>query len=114
MRSLIRTLLRLGAVILLAGSVYLVVMKPRATAVSDNLVTKVDIAVQCSSVWSQWTDHAKPAALLLNGQAVTSFPAAQTSCSSASSTIRHLAIACAGAAVVMAGLSFLGRRTRIY
>jgi hypothetical protein len=101
-------------VILLAGSVYLVFMKPQATAVSDNLVTKVDIAVQCSSVWSQWTDHAKPAALLLNGQAVTSFPAAQSSCASASATIRHLAIACAAVAVLMAGLSVLGRRSLVY
>jgi hypothetical protein len=112
-RSLLRVLLRTGAVILLAGAVFLVVMKPQATVASDNLVTKVDIAVQCSSAWSQWTHHANPAALLLNGQSVASFPAAQNSCASASSTIKHLAIACGVAAVLMAGLSLVGRRRLI-
>jgi hypothetical protein len=107
---MIRFTLRALAVVLLIGAVYLVVMQPKATVAQENLVTKVGLQVECSSVWSQWTHHAKPADLLLNGHPLLSVPEAQNACASASTTIKHVAEGGAGGAVVLFGLSLLRRR----
>jgi hypothetical protein len=85
-------------------------MRPTTSVASANLLTKINIQVQCSSVWSQWTNHAKPAALLLNGQTLTRVPEAQQVCASASTTIKRIAGGAGGAALVMAGLSLVRRR----
>ncbi len=108
---MLRMLLRVVAIALLAVGVYLVVMRPTATVASTNLLTKVDIQVHCSSVWNQWTNHATPATLALNGQTLSTLPAAQSSCNSASTTIKHIAEGAGAGAIVLAGLSFVRRRT---
>jgi hypothetical protein len=97
---------------LVAVAVYLVVMRPTATVASANLLTKLNVQVQCASVWSQWTNQAKPPTLALNGQPLTNVAAAQNSCASASTTIKRIAEGGAGAGIVLAGLSFWPRRRR--
>jgi len=109
----IRFVLRLAAVLALAGAVYLVVLAPRATVAQSALLGKATtIQVGCSSVWSQETHHAKPAALLLDGHPLISVPEAQSSCASASTTIKHYAEGLVAGAVVLGGLSLLRRPGR--
>lgn len=107
---MIRFVLRLAAVLMLAGAIYLVVLAPTATVAQTNLLSKVSIQVGCSSVWSQETHHAKPAALLLDGHPLLSVPEAQSSCASASATIKHIAEGLVAGVVVLGGLSLLKRR----
>lgn len=113
MRLTLRVLLRLGAVVLLAGAVYLVTLAPKATVASDNLATQLNIAVQCTSDLSQWMHGSKPAALEVNNEALANVPAAQSSCSSATSELRNIAIGAAVAAVLLVGLSFVVRRPQL-
>jgi hypothetical protein len=108
----IRFVLRLAAVLALAGAVYLVVLAPRATVAQADLLSKVTLQVGCSSVWSQQTHHAKPAALLLDGKPLISVPEAQSACASASTKIKHYAEGLTAGAVVLGGLSFVRRRRR--
>jgi hypothetical protein len=107
---MIRFTLRALAAVLLIGAVYLVVMQPKATVAQENLVTKVGLQVECSSVWSQWTHHAKPADLLLNGHPLLNVPEAESACASASTKIEHIAEGGAGGGVVVVALSLLRRR----
>jgi hypothetical protein len=107
----LRVLLRVVAVALLAVAVYLIVMQPSASVASENLLSKVDLGVRCSSVWSQWTNHAKPAALVLNGQPLTSVPQAQSSCASASTTIKRAAGGSVATSLVLTLVSFFRRRS---
>lgn len=109
----LRVVLRLVAVVCLGVAIYLVVMKPTATVLGSSLLTKVDVGVQCSSEWSQWTGSDKPAALLLNGQPLTSVPEAQSSCANAGSTIKKVAGGLAGAAVLITAVSLLRRRAHL-
>jgi hypothetical protein len=106
----LRVLLRVVAVIALAVAAYLVVMQPSASVVNEALLSKVDVGVRCSSVWSQWTHHAKPAALILNGQPLTSFPQAQSACTSASTTIKRAAGGSVAASLVLTVVSLFRRR----
>ena len=110
MWAFVRVILRVVAVILLAVAVYLVVMQPSASVANENLLSKVDVGVRCSSVWSQWTNHAKPAALVLNGQPLTSVPQAQSSCASASTTIKRAAGGSVAASLVLTLVSLFRRR----
>jgi hypothetical protein len=111
----VRVLLRLIAAVALAGAIYLTIYQPKATVVGANLITKVNVGVQCSSVWDQWTNHAKPATLALNGTAITQLPAAQSSCQSASHKIKYIGGGLVAGAVVIFVLSFarLRRRPRV-
>jgi hypothetical protein len=102
----------MGAILLLAGAVGLVAYAPKANVVGLDLVTKVNIAVQCSSVWDQETHHAQPAELTLNGHSTVSPAAAQSACLSASHTIKHIAVGLAVGAVIALGVSFFLRRSR--
>jgi hypothetical protein len=108
----LRILFRVLAAVLLAGAIYLVVMKPTATVASESLLTKLDVQVQCASVWSQWTHNAKPAQLALNGQALSAVPEAQSSCASASTTIKHVAEGGAVAAAFLGIVSLKRARPR--
>ena len=108
----IRVLLRLVAVLFVAGAVYLVVMRPKANVLSADLGSKVTLSVQCSSVMDQWRHHAQPAVLELNSVPVTSVGAAQKDCASASQTIKHVGEAMVGGAVVATVVSFVFRRRR--
>ncbi len=72
----------------------------------------MNLSVKCSSALDQWTNHAKPAALVLNGQPLASVPAAQSSCASASSTIKHIAGGLALGGVLAFGVSLLRRKPR--
>jgi len=109
----IRFVFRLAAVVALAGAVYLVVLAPRATVAESALLGKAaTIQVGCSSVWSQETNHAKPAALLLDGHPLLTVPEAQGSCASASTKIKHYAEGLTAGAVVLGGISFVRRRRR--
>ncbi|HEY1828544.1 MAG TPA: hypothetical protein VGF87_11010 [Acidimicrobiales bacterium] len=110
MKLTLRILLRLGAIVLLAGAVYLVLLAPKATVASDNLAVNLNVAVQCSSELSQWTHGAKPASLEVNNQAVANLPAAQNACASATKDLGHIAIGAAVAALLLTVLSFLVRR----
>jgi ABC-type nitrate/sulfonate/bicarbonate transport system permease component len=112
MRGLLRFLLRVAALLLLAGAVYLVVLAPKATVASVGLGTNLNVQVQCSSVWDQETHHAQPATLAIGGHSLTSLPAAQSSCQSASRTIKEVVAGLTAGAVVAFGLSFLFRRSR--
>ncbi|HWE67349.1 MAG TPA: hypothetical protein VG298_11970 [Acidimicrobiales bacterium] len=112
MWRLLRVLLRFAAVVLLAVAVYLIVWAPKANVASADLVTKVSVTVQCSSVWDQWTHHAQPAALQVNGTSVTNLAAAQSSCQSASHTIKEAGAALTAGAVVALGVSLIPRRAR--
>ncbi|HEY3843399.1 MAG TPA: hypothetical protein VGL48_09125 [Acidimicrobiales bacterium] len=107
----LRLPLRFVALLLIGGAVVLVLWPPKANVASADLLTKVDVAVQCSSVWDQWTNHAQPAALTLNGSRLVSVPAAQSACQSASRKIKWAGGGAAGGAVVAVGLSFLLRRS---
>jgi hypothetical protein len=109
---MLRFLLRIAAVLLVAGAAYLVVWQPNANVAGADLLTKVSITVQCSSLWDQWTHHAHPAALDLNGKAVVNLQAAQSSCQSASSKIKRIAAGMTVGALVAVGTSFLFRRSR--
>jgi hypothetical protein len=112
MRAGLRFLLRLVAVLLVAGAAYLVIFQPKATVASGSLIIKANVTVQCSSVWDQWTNHAQPATLALNGTSLARLPAAQSSCASASRTIKRVAGALVAGAVVALVVSFLFRRVR--
>ncbi|HVA08626.1 MAG TPA: hypothetical protein VNG12_17975, partial [Acidimicrobiales bacterium] len=63
---LIRILLRITTIVMVAVAAYLVVWQPKATVASVNLTTPINVSVQCSSLWNQWTHHAQPASLNLN------------------------------------------------
>ncbi len=108
----LKVLLRLLAVVLVAGAVYLVVMRPKANVLSADLGSKVTLSVQCSSVLDQWRHHAQPAVLELNSVPVTNVDAAQQDCASASRTIKHVGAGMVGGAVVVTALSFVFRRRR--
>jgi non-ribosomal peptide synthetase component E (peptide arylation enzyme) len=106
----LRVLLRLAAVLLIAGVVYLVIMKPKANVLSAALGTKVTLSVQCSSVVDQWRHHAQPAVLDLNSVPVAQVGPAQKDCDSASRTIKQVGGAMVGGAAVAFGMSFFFRR----
>jgi hypothetical protein len=112
MLSSLRVLLRLLAVILVAGAVYLVVLQPKANVASLDLGKSLTVSVQCSSVMDQWRHHAQPAALELNGLHLTNLDAANSDCASASRTIKHVCEALVGGAGVAIGASFFFRRRR--
>jgi hypothetical protein len=112
MLRLLRIPLRLAAVVAVGVAAYLVVLQPTATVASESLLSKVSIGVKCSSALDQWTNHAKPAALVLNGQPLASVPPAQSSCASASSTIKRIAGGLAVGGVLAFGVSLLRRRPR--
>jgi hypothetical protein len=107
---MLRLLLRLLAVLCLAAGAYLTIMQPKETVVGVHVITKVNVSVQCSSVWDQLTHRAKPASLTLNGNAISSLPAAQNACASASRTIKKVDAGIGAGAVVTMGLSFVRRR----
>jgi hypothetical protein len=107
----LRIVLRVVAVVLIAVGAYLIWMQPTATVVSNSLLTKVTVQVRCSSVLNQWTNNAKPAALLLNGQPLISVPEAQSSCASPATTIKRVSAGLGGAAVVLVVVSLLRRRS---
>jgi hypothetical protein len=107
---MLRFLLRLLAVLCLAAGAYLTIMQPKETVAGVNIIAKVNVSVQCSSVWDQLTHHAKPASLTLNGNAISSLPAAQNACNSAGRTIKRVDAGLGAGAVVFLGLSFVRRR----
>jgi hypothetical protein len=109
---MIRFVLRVVALIALGVAIYLVVFSPTATVLQSNLLTKVGIQVKCSSVLSQWTHHAQPASLLLDGRPLASVPEAQSSCTSASHKIEGVAIGLVVGAGVLTGLSLVRRLRR--
>jgi hypothetical protein len=108
----LRVLLRLAAVLLIAGAVYLVVMKPKANVLSAALGPKVTLSVQCSSVMDQWRHHAQPAVLELNSVPVAQAAPAQKDCASASHTIKDVGAVMVGGAIVVFAVSFVFRRRR--
>jgi hypothetical protein len=109
---LIRILLRIVAVAALAVAAYLVVWQPKATVASVSLGTPINVSVQCSSLYNQWTHHAQPASLNLNSTRLVPLPAAQKACDSGSSKIKKIdAGLVIGAAVAMA-VSIVFRRRR--
>jgi len=110
MLRLLRIPLRIAAVVAVGAAIYLVVLQPTATVASEHLLSKVNIGVRCSSVLDQWTNHAKPAALVLNGQPLASVPSAQSSCASASLKIKHIAEGLALGGFMAFAVSFIGRR----
>ncbi|HEX3793407.1 MAG TPA: hypothetical protein VHV57_02780 [Acidimicrobiales bacterium] len=109
---MLRFLLRFLALACLAVAVFLVLMQPKETVAGVNVIAKVNVSVQCSSVWDQVTHKAKPASLTLNGNAISSLPAAQNACDSASRKIKKISAGLAAGAVVLTGLSFVRRRSR--
>jgi hypothetical protein len=109
----VRIILRLVAVLAIAGAAYLVVYAPKATVLGADLITKVNVGVQCSSVWDQWTNHAQPATLALNGTSITQLPAAQSSCQSASHKIKYIAGGLVVGAVVILVVTLLRRPGRV-
>jgi hypothetical protein len=112
MKAGLRFILRMAAVLALVGAVVLVLYAPKATVVSATLV-KVNVSVQCSSVWSQETHHAQPAELTLNGHSTVPVAAAQSACQNGSTTIKHIAAGLVAGAVVAFGVSLLLRRSRL-
>jgi hypothetical protein len=108
----LRVLLRLAAVLLIAGAAYLVVWRPTETVASAALGSKLTLSVQCSSVMDQWRHHAEPAVLKLNSVPLTQVPPAQKDCASASRTIKHVDVGLVGGAVVAVVVSFAFRRRR--
>jgi len=105
-------LLRMIAVLLLAGAVYLVILRPTETVAGVNLVTKVNLSVQCSSLWDQWNHHARPASLDVNGSPLVPLQAAESACQGGSNKIKHVDEGLVAAAVVALGASFVFRRKR--
>jgi ABC-type nitrate/sulfonate/bicarbonate transport system permease component len=102
----------MAAILALVGAVVLVLYAPKATVAGVALV-KVNVSVQCSSVWSQETHHAQPAELTLNGHSTVPLAAAQSACQNASTTIKHIAAGLAAGGVVAIGVSLLLRRSRL-
>jgi hypothetical protein len=100
-------------VVLLAVTAFLVAFRPSATVAGVDLVTKVNLTVQCSSLWEQWTHHARPAALNLNGKPLTTVQAAQSACQSGSHKIKEIGAGLVVAAVAAVGASFLFRRPAV-
>jgi hypothetical protein len=105
-----RMLLRLVAVLLVAGAAYLIVLQPKANVLSTGLDSKLTLSVQCSSVMNQWRHDAKPAALDLGSVPLATVGAAQKDCASASHTIKEVGVAMVGGAVVALVLSFIFKR----
>ncbi len=112
MLSSLRVVLRLLAVVLVGGAVYLVVLQPKANVASLDLGKTVTVSVQCSSVMDQWRHHAQPAALELDGIHLTNLEAADSDCASASRTIKRVGVALVVGAGVALVVSFVFRRRR--
>src|SRR5580698_1354055 len=112
MLSSLRVVLRLLAVVLVAGAAYLIVLQPKANVASLDLGKSLTISVQCSSVMDQWRHHAQPAALELNGVHLTNIDAANNDCASASRTIKHVGEGLVGGAGAAIAVSFFFRRRR--
>jgi hypothetical protein len=112
MRVGLRVVLRILAALLLAAAAYLVVLQPKDTLAGGDLITKVSIGVQCSSLSDQWLHHTKPAAVAVGGQPVTPLTAAQSSCTSASHRMKEVDAGLVAGAVVAVGISFVLWRRR--
>jgi hypothetical protein len=112
MWSWLRIVLRIVAVILIAGAAYLVVYQPGATVVGENLIAKANVNVKCSSAWDQWTHRAQPASLALNGTSLAQLPVAQSACNSASHKIKYFGAAMIVGAVGALVVSFVPRRAK--
>jgi hypothetical protein len=112
LKNFLRVMLRIVGVVALAAAVYLIVLQPKATVAGAQLVKSVNVSVQCSSLWDQWTHHAKPASLNLDGQPLLPLQAAQGACTSASTKIRHAVEGLAIGGVVAFGASVVLTRGR--
>src|SRR5580704_9514346 len=67
MWTVLRTLLRLGTLVLLLAAAYLVVFHPSATVAGVDLGSPTSVSAKCSSLFDQWDHHARPAELEVDG-----------------------------------------------
>jgi hypothetical protein len=109
---MISFLLRMIAVLALAGGIFLVLYRPSENVAGVNLLTKANLSVQCSSLWDQWNHHARPASLDVNGSPLVPLQAAESACQAGSNKIKHVDEGLVAGAVVALGASFIFRKRR--
>jgi hypothetical protein len=112
MWTVLRTLLRLGTLVLLLAAAYLVVFHPSATVAGVDLGSPTSVSVKCSSLFDQWDHHARPAELEVDGNPTVPLTSADNACASGSTKVKKFAGGAVVAAVAALAVSFLGSGRR--